>query len=277
MQDVELSVAKIQLLSGCIDPKDLILVNRVSRVDFHPGIIYTHQIVLSTEQAVQVALELNLGKQLLHATNINFEQDELDPEACEMQGLPASVVCGESFTLQLRLADVFKNGILGQDSAIAVGATDTAGNAAQILKVKSQELGNGKYTVELKILTAYSALQFRLRVLNRVVFVRTLEALAANAKAKNSEVELVEESRIHFPLLLRGMLRDEFGNVANMDDQAPVVKLEGCSLKPNGANVYLERGGSFTVSCTPRRSGDVRMQIMVRGEMLAERNISVRR
>jgi hypothetical protein len=114
-------------------------------------------------------------------------------------------------------------------------------------------------------------------VLNRVVFVRTLEALAANAKAKNSEVELVEESRIHFPLLLRGMLRDEFGNVANMDDQAPVVKLEGCSFKPNGANVYLERGGSFTVSCTPRRSGDVRVQILVRGEMLAERNITVRR
>ena len=277
MQDVELSVAKIELVSGCIDPKDLVLVNRVSRVDFHPGIIYTHQIVLSTEQAVQVALELNLGKQLLHATSIKFEQDELDPEACEMQGLPASVVCGESFTLQLRLADVFKNGILGQDSAIAGGATDTAGNAAQILKVKSQELENGKYTVEFKILTACNALQFRLRVLNRVVFVRTLEALAANAKAKNSEVELVEECRIHFPLLLRGMLRDEFGNVANMDDQAPVVKLEGCSFKPNGANVYLERGGSFTVSCTPRRSGDVRVQILVRGEMLAERNITVRR
>lgn len=62
------------------------LVNRVSRVDFHPGIIYTHQIVLSTEQAVQVALELHLGKEVLHSTSIKFETDELDPEACEMQG-----------------------------------------------------------------------------------------------------------------------------------------------------------------------------------------------
>ena len=85
MQDIELSVAKVELIEGCIEPKDLVLVNRVSRVDFHPGIIYTHQIVLSTEQAVQVALDLHLDNQLLHSTSIKFEADELDPDACEMQ------------------------------------------------------------------------------------------------------------------------------------------------------------------------------------------------
>jgi len=276
MQDVELSVAKIELIDGCIEAKDLMLVNRVSRVDFHPGIIYTHQIVLSTEQAVQVALDLHLGKQLLHSTSIKFETDQLDPDTCHMQGLPPCVVCGESFTLNLRLADVFKNGILGQEAAIAAGATDSMGNAAQVLKVKSQEKTNGNYSVEFKILTASTALQFRLRVLNRVVFVKTVESLSGPAKAKTSEVELMDECRIHFPLILRGMLRDEFGNIANTDENSPVVKLEGCSLLQNEASVYLERGGSFTVSCTPRRSGDVRMQILVNGEMLAERLVTVR-
>ena len=35
-------------------------------------------------------------------------------DACEMKGLPTTIICGEVFTLQLRLADVFKNGIVGQ-------------------------------------------------------------------------------------------------------------------------------------------------------------------
>ena len=48
------------------------------------------------------------------------------------------------------------------------------GTAAQVLKVRGQELVNGNYTVEFKILTASAALQFRLRVLNRVVFVKTV-------------------------------------------------------------------------------------------------------
>ena len=276
MQDVELSVAKAELVSGCIDPKDLVLVNRVSRVDFHPGIIYTHQIVLSTEQAVQVALELHLGKKLLHSTKITFETDELDADACEMNGLPPTVICGESFALQMRLSDVFKNGIMGHESTIAAGATDSLGNAAQVLKVKCQEHTNGNYVVEFKILTASPALQFRIRVLNRVVFVKPVEALAGPAKAKTSEVDMIDECRIHFPLLLRGMLRDEFGNVANTDENPPVVKIDGCGLRQNGALVFLERGGSFSISCTPRRSGDLRIQIFVTGELLADRRISVR-
>jgi 3-deoxy-D-arabino-heptulosonate 7-phosphate (DAHP) synthase class II len=35
-------------------------------------------------------------------------------DACEMKGLPPTIICGEVFSLQLRLADVFKNGIVGQ-------------------------------------------------------------------------------------------------------------------------------------------------------------------
>jgi len=103
MQDIELSVAKVELISGCIEAKDLVLVNRVSRVDFHPGIIYTHQIVLSTEQAVQVSLELNLGKQLLHSTSVKFETDELDPEACELQGDTCASLPPLSLSLSLSL------------------------------------------------------------------------------------------------------------------------------------------------------------------------------
>jgi len=45
------------------------------------------------------------------------------------QGGPPGGVCGESFTLNLRLVDAFKNGTLGQESAIAAGATDSMGIA----------------------------------------------------------------------------------------------------------------------------------------------------
>ena len=37
---------------------------------------------------------------------------------------------------------------------------------------------------------------------------------------------MMEECRIHFPLTLRGMLRDSFGNIANTDENSPVIKLE---------------------------------------------------
>lgn len=65
------------------------------------------------------------------------------------------------------------------------------GNAAQVIKGKCLEQRNGSYSVEFKILTASSALQFRLRVLNRVVFVRTVESRAGQAKAKTSEAEMI--------------------------------------------------------------------------------------
>jgi hypothetical protein len=65
-----------------------------------------------------------------------------------------------------------------QDTAIAAGATDSVGTAAQVLKISSKELDNGNYLVEFKILTASVALQFRLRVMNRVVFVKTVSSVA---------------------------------------------------------------------------------------------------
>ena len=65
-----------------------------------------------------------------------------------------------------------------QEAHIAAGATDSVGTAAQVLKISSKELDNGKYLVEFKILTASVALQFRLRVMNRVVFVKTVIPVA---------------------------------------------------------------------------------------------------
>ena len=67
----------------------------------------------------------------------------------------------------------------GQDTGIAASATDSMGTAAQVLRVRCQELDNGQYSVDFKILTASAALQFRLRVLNRVVFVKTVRLTAA--------------------------------------------------------------------------------------------------
>ena len=69
---------------------------------------------------------------------------------------------------------------------VCVNAHHITGNAAQVQKVKCQEKVDGNYSVEFKILTASPALQFRLRVLNRVVFVKTVESLAGPAKAKTS-------------------------------------------------------------------------------------------
>ena len=276
VQDIELAVAKIELISGFIAPSELVLVNRISRVDFHPGIIYTHQIVLSTEQAVQVGLDLHLNGNLLHSTKIKFQTDELDPDSCELKGLPQKITCGENLTMQLRLADVFKNGVLGQENAISASATDVMGNAAQVLKVKCQEMTNGNYMAEFKVLSASSGLQFRIRVGNRNVFTKQVHALPGPARAKASEIETIEECRVHFPLILRGMLRDEFGNIANTDENPPVIKVDGCGLQKSSAIVFLERGGTFSVSCTPRRSGDLRIQILVGGDVLAERRVTVR-
>ena len=71
----------------------------------------------------------------------------------------------------------------GQDTGIAASATDSMGTAAQVLRVRCQELDNGQYSVDFKILTASAALQFRLRVLNRVVFVKTVR-LTADARTQ---------------------------------------------------------------------------------------------
>ena len=61
----ELKVVKVQLLKGDIDAASLRLVTRVSEVETHAGMMYTHQLVLSTEQQVELAFELMLGSKPL--------------------------------------------------------------------------------------------------------------------------------------------------------------------------------------------------------------------
>ena len=68
----EISVADVKLIKGDIDPKFLSMITRISRVDFYPGIIYTHQVVLSTEQAVHVRLDLMLGGQKLQEAQVEI-------------------------------------------------------------------------------------------------------------------------------------------------------------------------------------------------------------
>jgi hypothetical protein len=62
----------VKLVKGDIDPKFLSMITRISRVDFYPGIIYTHQVVLSTEQAVHVRLDLMLGGQKLQEAQVEI-------------------------------------------------------------------------------------------------------------------------------------------------------------------------------------------------------------
>ena len=61
---LEIAVVNVKVLQADIDPAELKLSSRVSRVDHHPGLIYTHQLISTTEQAVHVALDLVIGTPL---------------------------------------------------------------------------------------------------------------------------------------------------------------------------------------------------------------------
>lgn len=102
-----------------------------------------------------------------------------------------------------------------------------------------------------------------------------VEVLPAKAKAKMSALEGHDECRIHFPYIAHGLLRDQFGNVSPSDG-AISIKLNGCSLQDSDAKIFCESGATFAVIFVPRRHGEVTYQVMVNGELLSERNLSVR-
>jgi hypothetical protein len=81
---LEISVVNVKVLQADIDPADLKLSSRVSRVDHHPGLIYTHQLISTTEQAVHVALDLTIGSALLqvHPALSSYSQRFLTVLAC---------------------------------------------------------------------------------------------------------------------------------------------------------------------------------------------------
>lgn len=68
----DIAVSNFRLIQGDVDPAEVAtkIVTRISRVDFYPGIIYTHQVVLSTEEAVIVALDLTLGGRKLQNAQV---------------------------------------------------------------------------------------------------------------------------------------------------------------------------------------------------------------
>lgn len=69
-RDMAISVTDVTKVAGYVTQEELVLVNRVSQVETYPGIIYTHQVVLTTEHAVEASLVLRLDGQQLHATKV---------------------------------------------------------------------------------------------------------------------------------------------------------------------------------------------------------------
>jgi hypothetical protein len=65
LESLELAVGEGRVLDGDIGAEELRLTSRVTNVEHHPGQIYTHRLVCTTQQAVHVSLDLNVGGSLL--------------------------------------------------------------------------------------------------------------------------------------------------------------------------------------------------------------------
>jgi hypothetical protein len=100
--------------------------------------------------------------------------------------------------------------------------------------------------------------------------------LPGRAKASNSHFECEPEGRAHFPLLMRAILRDEFGNAAVPDITQLAVEASGAGLDGIPASIFPEPDGSFGVTLLPREAGQARLRVTVGGELLAERELPVR-
>jgi len=271
----EISVANVRLINGDIDPKELQMITRISRVDFYPGIIYTHQVVLSTEQAVRVGIDLMLGGAKLQHAQVTFTPDELDKELSTVQDMPQKVVAGESFTIKCFLVDQFRNGMTGLEPVIRV-EPDDKGDSGTIIKVSGKDQGKGVYTIAFKATKGSTSFHVSVKVGGAVIQRATMKVSAAVARAQKSEIEGAPECRVHFPFFLHVMLRDEWGNVCPQDASQLSVRLSGCSLKDTDAKISTDRAGGYTVTFLPRASGEVRFTVLVRGEVLADRAVTVR-
>ena len=65
VEALELAVGGTSVLEGGVRAEELRLSSRVTRVEQHPGQIYTHRLVCTTQQAVHVAIDLNVDGALL--------------------------------------------------------------------------------------------------------------------------------------------------------------------------------------------------------------------
>jgi len=271
----DIAVSNVRLIKGDIDPTELQMITRISRVDFYPGIIYTHQVVLSTEQAVHVSLDLMLGGKKLQQAQITFKADELDKTVSTVEELPATVMAGEGFTIKITLMDQFRNGLPGLEDGINFVPDDPAHDGT-VSKLNGLDLGKGVYELTFKAIKSSSNFGFSIKVGRVTIRQAALEVKASVARASACEIDSYDECRIHFPFFLHVLLRDEFGNVCLPDESQISVRLSGCSLKDSDAKLSPERNGGFTISLLPKVSGEIRYTVLVNGEILADKTVQVR-
>mmetsp|Transcript_48290 Transcript_48290/g.114899 ORF Transcript_48290/g.114899 Transcript_48290/m.114899 type:complete len:1308 (-) Transcript_48290:123-4046(-) len=271
-------VGKLRLVAGDVDPANLVVVNRVSHVEAYQGIENTHQVVISSEQAVQISLDILADDMRFETVNVEFTADRLEQGSCTVEGLPDSVIAGEPFYITVRLTDAFLNGLKGLESFIHLQVEDASVRPEQpvMQKVEGTDIGKGYYKMGFKMLKAYPTGNVKVMVGDKFLKWSSLESLPAKASATLSEVEAPAQTSVHFPLLIHGIFRDEFGNVSPSSLSLLSVEVEGCGLSAKDANFVVDRAGRFQVILVARRKGLLRVTVKVAGVAAKDINIEVR-
>eukprot|EP00961_Rhodomonas_salina_P208570 2814657-Rhodomonas_salina.2 len=194
-QESEISVRGIAKVAGFVALDDLVLTTRISSIEFHVGRVYTHQVVLSTEQAVEVSFELWLGQSLIKKVGIAFQAEVLDAKACAVEGLPRATVAGHKMEATVNLSDSYRNGLEGLADSISMTFKDAkdAESAVQAQVVSKEEVGEGKYKFQFVIVKASPAMLVTVFSHTTPIHVTTITVNPSKAQAKNSEADSLAE------------------------------------------------------------------------------------
>jgi hypothetical protein len=188
--------------------------------------------------------------------------------------MPVSVVAGEGFTITCQLVDQFLNGLSGVEQDIRMSPHEAAGEGA-IQKISGKDQGKGVYSLTFKIIKSSASFGLSVKVGGKIIHTAALQIHPAMARAKQSEVTGENECRVHFPFSMNVLLRDEFSNVCPQDVHQLGVRLNGCSLVDSDACVLPDRNGGYSITFLARASGDVRLTVLVHGEVLVDKAITV--
>ena len=273
LASLEITVENVMMMSGNIDPSEVKLINRISRVDPVASSTYTHQILLSTQQALQLKFDVMLGVALLHKSTATFLPERLDPRSCVVENVPRCVVAGEEFTVSMWLTDSFRNGLSGLEGLVAMVPRDPK-DAASLIKTGGKELGKGRYLQSYRLVKASSALPVAILHGQEPILSASVEVLPAKAKARTCEIVAPAESPCFVPLLLRVVPRDEFGNLGLPDDTQIVLELDR-AMKPSRSGFFVDSGGGLVTVVVPKTAGELRVQVSVNDEPAGELTVAV--
>ena len=273
LASLEITVENVMMMSGNIDPSEVKLINRISRVDPVASSTYTHQILLSTQQALQLKFDVMLGTGLLHKSTATFLPERLDARSCVVENMPRCVVAGEEFTVSMWLTDNFRNGLAGLEGAVAMVPRDPK-DASSLIKSGGKELGKGRYTQTYRLVKSSPSFPVTILHGQEPIFTSTVEVLPAKAKARQCEIVAPAESPCFVPLLVKVVLRDEFGNLGLPDDSQVVLDLDR-AMKPSRSGFYVDSNGHLVTVVVPKTAGDLRVRVAVNDEPAGEKVVGV--